>query len=179
MNRSHKVTCFVLLVVAACIGKHNYNDGYEWYKGNTHTHTTVLDGDESPGKVIAWYHDHGYNFLLISDHNIHLKSDTIALPVNHRKDFILLPAEEITDKRYVHTTAMNCNDYVPFSGDKEYAKDPVTADQSVSQLIQQHVDGVVEKGGICILNHISKKESNPGRGWIMVHSRSLAPDSIS
>lgn len=238
----------VTFLLTACTGCDNYNDGYQWFKGNTHTHTTVSDGDKSPKEVIAWYHEHGYNFLLITDHNIFLNIDTLPLPVNHRKDFILIPAEEVTDKKFVHTTAMNCNGYVPFSGDEEVIKDPAMSNQSVSQLIQLHVDGISDKGGICILNHpnfksgaqiedilkvkglthievynghssvrtwgqegehipveakwdsllskgyllygiasddahnykkINKTESNPGRGWIMVHSRSLVPDSIA
>jgi len=38
----------------------------QWYKGNLHTHTTNSDGDTDPDGVIAWYVDHGYNFLSIT-----------------------------------------------------------------------------------------------------------------
>lgn len=41
-----------------------------WYKGNTHTHTWWSDGDSPPEVVVGWYKDHGYNFLILSDHNI-------------------------------------------------------------------------------------------------------------
>jgi hypothetical protein len=41
-----------------------------WYKGNTHTHTLWSDGDAPPEQVSAWYKDHGYHFLVLSDHNI-------------------------------------------------------------------------------------------------------------
>jgi predicted metal-dependent phosphoesterase TrpH len=140
-----------------CKGKSNYNNDYRWYKGNTHTYTTVSDGDVSPGEVISWYHDHGYNFLLISDHNMYLRTDTIKLPKNHRKDFILTPDEEITDKKYVHTTAMNCKGYVSFSGDEGYSRDHANANLSVSQIIQPHVNGIDKKGGMCILNHPNYK----------------------
>jgi hypothetical protein len=40
-----------------------------WYKGNTHTHTINSDGDTSPDEVVRWYKEHGYNFLVLSDHN--------------------------------------------------------------------------------------------------------------
>ena len=40
-----------------------------WYKGNIHTHTTESDGDEEPIKVTKWYQDHGYDFLVLTDHN--------------------------------------------------------------------------------------------------------------
>jgi hypothetical protein len=41
-----------------------------WYKGNTHTHTWWSDGDAPPEVAVKWYKEHGYNFLMLSDHNI-------------------------------------------------------------------------------------------------------------
>lgn len=40
-----------------------------WWKGNTHTHSWWSDGDRPPEAVSQWYRDHGYNFLVLSDHN--------------------------------------------------------------------------------------------------------------
>ena len=42
-----------------------------WYRGNTHTHTLWSDGDAAPEQVTAWYADNGYDFLVLSDHNIY------------------------------------------------------------------------------------------------------------
>jgi len=39
------------------------------YRGNIHTHTTESDGDAEPEKVVEWYNNHGYDFLVLSDHN--------------------------------------------------------------------------------------------------------------
>lgn len=44
--------------------------GTNWYKGNTHTHTWWSDGDSPPETVVKWYKDHGYHFLVLSDHNV-------------------------------------------------------------------------------------------------------------
>jgi hypothetical protein len=41
-----------------------------WWKGNTHTHTFWSDGGDYPEMVAAWYKDHGYHFLTLSDHNV-------------------------------------------------------------------------------------------------------------
>ncbi len=41
-----------------------------WWKGNLHTHTLWSDGNDFPEMVAAWYVDHGYNFLALSDHNV-------------------------------------------------------------------------------------------------------------
>lgn len=39
-------------------------------KGNTHTHTLWSDGDAAPETVVDWYRTRGYDFLVLSDHNI-------------------------------------------------------------------------------------------------------------
>ncbi len=44
--------------------------GKQWYKGNTHTHTLWSDGDAAPEWATAWYYDHDYDFLCLSDHNV-------------------------------------------------------------------------------------------------------------
>jgi hypothetical protein len=41
-----------------------------WWKGNLHTHSLWSDGDDFPEMIVAWYKDHGYHFLSLSDHNI-------------------------------------------------------------------------------------------------------------
>ena len=42
-----------------------------YWKGNVHTHTWWSDGDDFPEMVAARYKQHGYNFLVISDHDVH------------------------------------------------------------------------------------------------------------
>lgn len=41
-----------------------------WYRGNTHTHTFWSDGNDFPDMTAKWYKDNGYQFLVLSDHNI-------------------------------------------------------------------------------------------------------------
>lgn len=45
-------------------------DGLRWYRGNTHTHTLWSDGDAAPEVVADWYVENGYQFLVLSDHNL-------------------------------------------------------------------------------------------------------------
>lgn len=40
-----------------------------WWKGNLHTHSLWSDGDDYPEMIVAWYQEHGYQFLCLSDHN--------------------------------------------------------------------------------------------------------------
>ena len=53
------------------------NAAPRWWKGNTHTHTWWSDGDSPPENVAAWYREHGYQFLVLSDHN-RMQQDSIA-----------------------------------------------------------------------------------------------------
>lgn len=62
----------------------------QWYKGNTHAHTVLCGhADSSPEAVAKWYHDHGYQFLVLSEHNIFIDPATVELPEDSREDFIL------------------------------------------------------------------------------------------
>ncbi|HEV3028916.1 MAG TPA: histidinol-phosphatase [Planctomycetota bacterium] len=46
-----------------------------WFKGNTHTHSLWSDGDAAPELIADWYKSHGYDFLVLSDHNILLEGE--------------------------------------------------------------------------------------------------------
>jgi len=46
-----------------------------WFKGNTHTHTLWSDGDGAPEWSVDWYKRNGYQFLVLSDHNIFQDSE--------------------------------------------------------------------------------------------------------
>ncbi|MHC4129849.1 MAG: CehA/McbA family metallohydrolase domain-containing protein [Planctomycetota bacterium] len=58
-------------------------DGKRWWKGNTHAHTIWSDGDGAPELVADWYRSHGYQFLVLSDHNI-LSQGDVWFPVRER-----------------------------------------------------------------------------------------------
>jgi len=45
-----------------------YDTSGNWYKGNTHIHTTASDGGMSPLEVTQRYSDAGYDFLYLTDH---------------------------------------------------------------------------------------------------------------
>ncbi len=117
--------------------------GSRWYKGNTHTHTFFSDGDSSPEQVTKWYKDHGYQFLVISDHNL--------LTVSEKADqltdstFILITGDELTinfEKHPVHINALNIS--------KELK--PLT-DTTLVGTIQKNVDLVNQSGGLAHVNH--------------------------
>jgi hypothetical protein len=45
-----------------------YDTSGEWYRGNTHLHTTASDGGKTASEVAALYASAGYRFLFATDH---------------------------------------------------------------------------------------------------------------
>ncbi len=122
-----------------------------WYRGNIHTHTTESDGDEEPAKVAAWYRDHGYDFLVLSDHN-HLT----LLDYGNGRDGslgpLMIPGEEVTipwsheDRTPVHLGAIGIERYV----------EPIDTGD-VATTLQANIDAIRDAGGISCINHPSWK----------------------
>jgi hypothetical protein len=63
-------------------------------RGNLHTHSTRSDGDSPPAEVYAYYRDHGYAFLALTDHNT--RTDPGDYRAEQRPGFVMIPAEEVT-----------------------------------------------------------------------------------
>jgi len=55
--------------------KCSYTGAPNWFRGNLHTHTTRSDGSRPPEQVIADYEARGYDFLVISDHDVLVELD--------------------------------------------------------------------------------------------------------
>jgi predicted metal-dependent phosphoesterase TrpH len=116
-----------------------------WYKGNLHTHTLNSDGDSTPHEVATWYREHGYEFLVLTDHN-HF-TDPAGLNALHaaKEKFLLIPGEEVTDsymKKPIHINALNPERLVqPRQG------------TSVANTIQNDVDAIREAHALPSLNH--------------------------
>jgi len=69
--RHHTALALTSLLLAACGQAPSSEPELRWLKGNTHTHTLWSDGDAAPEQVAAWYAENGYQFLVLSDHNIY------------------------------------------------------------------------------------------------------------
>src|SRR5262245_66466391 len=68
-----------------------------WYKGNTHTHTLNSDGDSTPDDVVRWYREHGYRFLVLTDHNVLTSVDGLNALHGADEQFVVVRGEEVTD----------------------------------------------------------------------------------
>ena len=116
----------------------------KWYKGNIHTHTTKSDGDEDPEKVCEWFENHGYDFLVLSDHNHLTILDHGELG---RTSLTLIPGEEVT----AFASSNMAPVHIGAIGIKETVK-PLVCEDIVSTL-QVNIDSIVEAGGIACINH--------------------------
>lgn len=75
---------------------HPYGDltGGQWLRGNLHTHTTKSDGRRPPQEVLDDYAQRGYDFLMISDHDI-LTDEAVYAELDGR-GMVLIPGNEVT-----------------------------------------------------------------------------------
>jgi hypothetical protein len=113
-----------------------------WLKGNVHTHTLESDGDVPPAEVAQWYREHGYDFLVLTDHDKITRIETPGL--------LLIPGEEVTDrlpKKPLHVNALGVEKVVKPQG----GTTPV-------EVLQHDIDAVRAAGGVPLVNH-------PNFGW--------------
>ena len=117
-----------------------------WYRGNIHTHTTESDGDAEPAKVVSWYRRHGYDFLVLSDHN-HLTLFEYGEGKRRFKRPLMIPGEEISANIKggaipIHINGVGLSRVV----------EPIDAGEIVPT-IQANVNAIRQAGGIPSINH--------------------------
>jgi hypothetical protein len=108
----------------------------------------MSDGDSEPEVVSDWYKRNGYQFLILSDHNVF--TDPVRLQHIADSSFLLIPGEEITssfEKKPVHVNGLN----IP------YLLEP-QRDTTLLGTIQKNVDEVRRVDGAPHINH-------PNFGW--------------
>jgi hypothetical protein len=123
-----------------------------WYKGNTHTHTINQGGDSTPDEVVRWYREHGYQFLVLTDHNLLTKVDALNSIYGSEEQFLVMPGEEVTSRsgdKPVHVNGLDVQHVVK-------AHDGGT----VVQTLQANIDGIRAASGVPHINH-------PNFGWAL------------
>jgi hypothetical protein len=116
-----------------------------WFKGNTHTHTTESDGDSSPDDVARWYRQHGYHFLVLSDHNVLTSVDALNAVNGKDGTFLLIKGEEVSDRfdgKPVHINGLDVAEKV----------DPQKG-TSLVDVLQRNIDAIRRVRGVPHINH--------------------------
>ncbi len=107
--------------------------GGSWLRGNLHAHTTASDGRSPIQDVINKYADHGYHFLMISDHDIVTKAADYT-KIDPR-GLILIPGNEVT-RHGPHLLHVGAAALIEPVEDR-----------------QQVIDQINQDGGFAIINH--------------------------
>lgn len=144
-----------LALFAAClsipsIGGAQGAPALRWFKGNTHAHTLNSDGDSSPDDVARWYREHGYRFLVLSDHNFLTSVAGLNALFGADEQFLIIPGEEITDRvqgKPLHINGLAVERVVQPQGGA-----------TIAEALQRDVDAIRAASGVPHLNH-------PNFGW--------------
>ena len=121
--------------------------GENWYKGNLHTHTSLLGstGPESPENVVRWYKQHGYDWLSITDHNVLTEFETDEL--------VMVRGQEVgkhmpSGNGPIHVNGFGITKSVEF----------IDLDEKVPTM-QASIDSIRAAGGMASLNHPNDRDS--------------------
>jgi hypothetical protein len=116
-----------------------------WYKGNTHTHTLNSDGDSTPDDVVRWYREHGYQFLVLTDHNFVTSVDGLNALHGADEKYLVVRGEEVSSRagdKPIHVNGLDVAQRVePHTG------------PSVGEVLQRTVDGIRSASGVPHINH--------------------------
>jgi hypothetical protein len=121
-----------------------------WFKGNLHTHTVNSDGDSTPDEVVRWYREHGYDFLVLTDHNFLTGVDGLNAVQGAAGKFLVVGGEEVTSQvgsKPIHVNGLDVQRLV----------EPPVAN-GVVEMVQGMVDRIRGAQGVPSINH-------PNFGW--------------
>ena len=109
----------------------------QWYRGNTHTHSTVSDGRLSVADRFEGYRNEGYDFLVLTDHgkvsDVSMHTDDSFLAISGSE---LHPSNPYGGDTY-HFVAINIHNHID------------TKEQHPNEVLA----AVADQGGISVLCH--------------------------
>jgi hypothetical protein len=142
-----------------------------WYRGNTHTHTQFSyrsDANGPPGEVAQWYKDHGYQFVVITDHENLTDVNPLNKIYGETGQFLLLGGQEITQViadpqhvggvRHAHVNGIGTDKLImpilprdpsSLTGIMRIAATGV----SLTETYQRNLREIQKAGGIAQINH--------------------------
>lgn len=112
-------------------------------RGSLHAHSSRSDGDSAPRALYSWYRSHGYQFAVVTDHNVF--TDPALYGDLQREDFLLLGGEEVSMRaggRQVHVNAL-CTESRIGGG----------SFPSADVALRESVERIRDLGGVAIVNH--------------------------
>lgn len=142
------VVCVLVLGHAGSIAAQSQTT--RWFKGNTHAHTLNSDGDSTPDDVVRWYREHGYHFLVLTDHNFLTSVDALNALHGADEQFLVIKGEEVTDRfgeKPLHINGLDVARRIQPQGGS-----------SVVDVLNRNVAAIRSERGVPHINH-------PNFGW--------------
>lgn len=119
-----------------------------WYRGNTHTLNS--DGDSPPETVVRWYKEHGWHFVVLTDHDLRTPVEGLNATFAAPEKFLVVPGVEVTDRfeqASVHVNGIAVRETVkPQRG------------SGVVDVLNRDAQAIRAAGGVPQINH-------PNWGW--------------
>lgn len=153
----------VLLAVASAAGAQEARRSPQpsWYRGNLHTHTINSDGNASPDTVVRWYREHGYQFVVITDHEFLTDVEPLNALFGAEGRFLVMRGQEVTQRLYdgshpdgmreAHVNAIGARRVVmPVGGPED---ETVAVDHTMAELYARNIEAIREAGGLAQINH--------------------------
>lgn len=142
----------------------------QWYRCNTHTHTSAPGpgANETPAFAAQWYKSHGYQCLVITDHEF--LTDVAPLNQQYGGDgkFLVLRGQEISQMvtdphhpgglRHIHVNGIDIDRVImpigPQDANGKTGLFKLAADGvSVTQAYERNLAEVKRAGGLAQINH--------------------------
>lgn len=147
-----------------------------WYKGNTHTHTWNSDGDSAPDVVLRWYREHGYQFVVITDHEFITDVAPLNALLGSWQRFLAISGQEVTQRvadsthpeglRQAHLNALGTTQVIQPEGERGIAQGT-----TIPATYRRNVPAIRAAGAVAQVNH-------PNYRWSVAWSELLVlPDS--
>jgi hypothetical protein len=162
------VACMIAAMVAITTADAQ-SPRLNWYRCNTHTHTTARpnsDANGTPDFVANWYKSHGYQCIVITDHEYltdvePLNRDPLNRDLLNRDqgDFLVIRGQEITQivrdashpggVRHAHVNGLDISRAIMPVGHPEKAAEGIT----MADAYQRNTSAIAAAGGIAQVNH--------------------------
>ena len=133
----------------------------QWYRGNTHTHTINADGNVTADAVVRWYREHGYQFVVLTEHEHIVDVEPLNALFASKERFLVMPGQEVTQmllddthpegRRHAHVNGIGLTRLtMPMGG----AGDVFTArGVSMSQTYMRNLAAIRSAGALPQVNH--------------------------
>jgi hypothetical protein len=105
--------------------------------------------------VVRWYREHGYQFLVLTDHNFQTRVDGLNALHAAEEKFLVVKGEEVTSTaggKPVHVNGLDAN--------RRIGSQSGSPDSTVLDVLQRSVDAIRGASGVPHINH-------PNFGWAL------------